>query len=269
MTAVAEHLLTPFLDAPERSGILTDFDGTLAPIVADPTASRPLPEAVDVLHRLARTYRRVAVVSGRPAAFLADHLRLGTADAGVPGEGLVAIGLYGLEMADGGDVTTHPSAAEWREVVTHVADRADEEGPPEVLVERKGLSLTLHYRTAPEHADWARTWAAEQAEHTGLVRHSGRMSEELRPPLSVDKGTVVAQLAEGLAAACFFGDDSGDLPAFEVLDRLARDDGVATLKVGVRSEEAPPDLLDSADVVVDGPLGAVEVLSRLLATSAR
>ena len=264
--AVDDHdrLLAPFLEDPGRAAIVTDFDGTLAPVVADPEASRPLPEAVQLLHRLAERYRRVAVVSGRPAAFLAAHLRLAElADAQPPGEGLLAVGLYGLEMADGDQVTTDPRAAEWMPVVSRVADLAEEDGPSDVFVERKGLSLTLHYRRAPHRAEWARQWATEQAERTGLVRHAARMSEELRPPLTVDKGTVVADLVRGLDAACFFGDDLGDLPAFAVLDGLAGG-GVATLKVGVRSEEAPEELLESADVVVDGPQGAVAVLTKLL-----
>ena len=259
MDRVDDELLEPFRHAPERTGILTDFDGTLAPIVEDPTTSRPLPEAVDALHELAGRYRRVAVISGRPAAFLATHLDL----ANRP-EGLVAVGLYGLERADGDEVVTHPAGADWRAVITSVADLADEAAPPGVIVERKGLSLTLHYRTSPSSLEWARAWAAEQADRTGLAHHPARMSEELRPPVSVDKGTAVAELAEGLGAVCFFGDDVGDLPAFEVLDRLAAG-GMATLKVGVRSEEAPGELLEAADAVVDGPPGVADVLSRLLA----
>lgn len=254
-----ERLLRPIKEAPDRTAILTDFDGTLAPIVDDPTTSRPLPEAVDALHDLAARYRRVAVISGRPASFLATHLEL----AG-RGDGLVAVGLYGLERADGDEVVTHPAGADWRAVISDVADRADEVAPEGVIVERKGLSLTIHYRTATASTEWVRSWVAEQAERTGLARHAARMSEELRPPVSVDKGTAVAELAEGLGAVCFFGDDVGDVPAFAVLDRLAGE-GVATLKVGVRSEEAPPELLAAADLVVDGPPGVVDVLSRLRA----
>lgn len=248
-----------FRSDPRNAGILSDFDGTLAPIVDDPDASRPLPEAVDLLHRLAATYRRVAVISGRPAAFLSTHLRL----ADRPADGLVAIGLYGLEMADGDQVTTDPRVGEWVPVVDEVACLADEQAADGVLVERKGLSLTLHYRTAPQAATWATEWAAAQAERTGLIRHPARMSEELRPPLPVDKGTVVAALAEGLRCVCFVGDDLGDLPAFAALDELAGA-GVTTVKVGVRSEEAPPALLAGADHVVDGPIGVVELFSRLL-----
>lgn len=261
---MAEDLMAPFLHDPRRAGVLTDFDGTLAPIVVDPTASRPLPEAVDVLHRLAARYGRVAVISGRPAAFLASHLRLGAKPDRQARDGLLAVGLYGLEIADGDQVITDPRALEWLPVVEEVARRADEQAPLAVLVERKGLSLTIHYRTAPGAAGWAAEWVAEQAARTGLVRHPARMSEELRPPLPVDKGTAVSALVEGLAAACFLGDDRGDLPAFAALDALACDTGMVVLKVGVRSDEAPSELLAAADVVVDGPVGAVGMLTRLL-----
>jgi trehalose 6-phosphate phosphatase len=261
----ADRLLDPIRATPASAGVLTDFDGTLAPIVADPTMSRPLPIAVETLHRLAGIYHRVAVVSGRPASFLSTHLRLRDRSAvATPGEGLVVVGLYGLEMADGDQITTDPRAVEWRTVIDHVADLADEHVPPGMLVERKGLSLTLHYRTSPDQAGWAERWAGEQATNTGLLMHPARKSVELRPPLDVDKGTVVAGLTTGLEAVCFLGDDSGDLPAFGVLDRLRDEQGVATLKVGVRSEEAPPELLERADLVVDGPEGAVDVLIGLL-----
>lgn len=261
-------LLAPFLASPGEAAILTDFDGTLAPIVDDPAASRPLPEAVDVLHRLAARYARVAVISGRPAAFLAHHLRLADHDDRAPGTGdrLMAVGLYGLETADGDRVSTDPRVMEWLAVVDDAACRAEEEAVAGVFVERKGLSLTLHYRTSPSAAAWAAAWAAAHAERTGLVRHPARMSEELRPPLPVDKGTVVADIAAGLRAVCFTGDDIGDLPAFETLDDF-RAGGVATLKVGVRSDEAPAELLAAADVVVDGPPGVVDLLSRLLGPS--
>jgi trehalose 6-phosphate phosphatase len=249
-------LLAPFLDSPRTAGILTDFDGTLAPIVEDPAGARPLPGAVEVLHRLARRYKRVAVVSGRPAAFLARRLRLEEAPE------LFVSGLYGMEYAEGDATTTHPRAAEWRAVIETAACEAEEQAPAGVMVERKGLSVTVHYRRAPEHGEWARLWCEATAERTGLVVHPARMSDELRPPVEVDKGTVVADLAEGLAAVCFLGDDVGDLPAFAALDRL-RDHGVATLKVVAGSDEVPPGLVDVADLVVDGPTGALALLEKL------
>ena len=257
-SASLDALLAPFLAAPHRAGVLTDFDGTLSPIVEEPASARPLPEAVDVLHRLAARYARVAVVSGRPAAFLAQRLRAAAAP------GLVLSGLYGMEYAQGDQVTTNPLAEEWRVVVHRVACEAEEQAPPEVHVERKGLSVTLHYRTCPEQAVWVRTWTEAQAARTGLLVHPARMSDELRPPVEIDKGTVVAELAAGLSAVCFLGDDVGDLPAFAALDRLRDKDGVATLKVVVASPEAPRALIDEGDVVVDSPAAALDVLERLL-----
>jgi len=249
--------------SPGASGILTDFDGTLAPIVGDPAAARPLVGAVDVLHDLARRYARVAVVSGRPAAFLSDHLGLAHQDQP---SGLFAVGLYGLETATGGgEVSTHPLAEPWRAVVAATADRAEKEAPAGVLVERKGLSVTLHYRAHPEAEAWCRAWTVEEAARTGLELHGARMSEELRPPVAVDKGTVVADLAAGLSTVCFLGDDRGDLPAFVALKELERtQSGFIAVTVAVRSSEAPVALLDQADLVVEGPPGALALLRSLL-----
>lgn len=130
------------------------------------------------------------------------------------------------------------------------------------LVEDKGLSLTLHVRTAPELEDEVRAWAAAEAARSGLIERPAKASVELHPPVPTDKGTVVEAAAGGMAAAAYFGDDMGDLPAFDALDRLAAA-GVGTVRVAVRTEEAPPALLRRADVVVDGPEGALAVLEDL------
>ena len=240
--------------APDRTGVITDFDGTLSPIVLDPAAAMPLPEVPHVLAALGRTYGRVAVVSGRPAAFLLD--RLG------PLAGVRMVGLYGLEWAEGATVVEHTDAARWRDVITAVVGEADAAAPPGVTVEPKGLSVTLHVRSVPQLGDWALQWATLAAERHGLVIHPARKSVELRPPVPVDKGSVVEDLLTGLGAGCFMGDDIGDLPAFDALDRLAAG-GLAAVRVAVRSAEAPPELLRRADVVLDGPIGALGLLEEL------
>jgi trehalose 6-phosphate phosphatase len=251
------ELLEPFLSQPERAGVITDFDGTLAPIVADPKASRPFAGATDALRRLARVYRCVAIVSGRPAGFLLD--RFGS-------DGLVLSGLYGLELVRNGRIEVDPSAEPWRAIVDGAARAAEAQAPDGVGIERKGLSVVLHVRTAPEFAGWVETWVTSEAAVTGLAVHPARMSWELRPPVGRDKGTVVGELAAGLDAACFIGDDVGDLPAFDALDRMVAD-GARGLKVAVRSPEAPPEMLARADLIVDGPPGVVELLERLNAAS--
>lgn len=242
--------LAPLLDDPARAGVFTDFDGTLSPIVDDPGAAAPLPGVLDVLRRLTARFAVVGVVSGRPVSYLAGHL----------GEKLWLSGLYGLETLRRGERSEAPEAAEWRAVVAAAVERGRESFGD--AIEEKGLSLTLHFRTRPELGNEARTWAEAEAERSGLLVRSAKASIELHPPVLADKGTVVCAAADGLVAACFLGDDVGDLPAFDALDRLAAA-GLHAVRVAVSTPEAPAELLERADLVVDGPEGALALLERL------
>ncbi len=247
-----DQLVAPIREDPASAAILSDFDGTLSPIVLDPATARPLTGVRAALAGLVEPYAVVAVISGRPVDFLED----------VVPEGVVVSGLYGLETLRDGVRSDLEGAGVWREVVQHVATASRSSGPLGMLVESKGLSLTLHFRTNPELADEVHEWAEAQAARSGLLVRPARMSVELHPPIECDKGTAVASLTKGLRAALFLGDDAGDLPAFTALDALAIN-GVAVAKVAVRSPEAPPALLDAADAVVDGPQGALDLLRNL------
>lgn len=228
----------------------------------------------ELLARLAVRYRKVAVISGRPVAYLAEHLAGAWGGAGPGAAHIELVGLYGLERlgaSRSAEVQVPPAAERWRDAVETVASEAERRlaGEPGKLrglaVERKGLTVTLHYRKAPALAGWVEAFAAEQSGATGLVAHPGKMSVELRPPVPTDKGSVVTDLAEGLSAVCYLGDDTGDLPAFEALKAL-RDQGIFTLAVAVRSgigDETPPSLLAAADLVVEGPEGVLDVLRGL------
>jgi len=243
-----------FRHDPASCGVLVDFDGTLSAIVDEPSAARPLEAVPDLLDRLSRRFGLMAVVSGRPVAFL----------EGVLPATIRLSGLYGLEQSHLGHRRDDPSAGAWREVVADVVAASESGGPEHMGVESKGLSLTLHYRTQPALEDAVRAWARQQAARSGLLVRPAKMSVELHPPVAADKGTAVEGLCAGLAGVCFVGDDVGDLPAFDALDRLAAS-GVDTLRVAVDSAEAPARLLERADLVVDGPLGAVAFLEDLAA----
>lgn len=239
---------------PARSGVLSDFDGTLSAIVEDPASARPFAGVPAVLERLAARYAVVAIVSGRPVDFL---------EAQLPASVRMS-GLYGLEGSDRGVRSEPDGAGPWREVVADVATAAEAHGPRGMTVEPKGLSLTLHFRTEPDLAGPVADWAVRQASRSGLTVRPAKMSIELHPPVPVDKGTAVESLAAGLGAVCYIGDDVGDLPAFDALDRLAAA-GAATVRVAVRSSESPAAVLERADVLVDGPAGAVAALEHLAA----
>jgi trehalose 6-phosphate phosphatase len=236
------------------AGVFSDFDGTLATIVDDPASSRPIAGAADALEALADRYARVGVISGRPGAFLAEHLG---------GRGVALTGLYGLESVTAEGVVPVAEAEAWTRAVDEAAASAEAELPPALGVERKGLTMAVHFRVAPGYADLARRWADETAARTGLAVHPARMSFELRPPLPHDKGLVLAHSAAGLTHVIFVGDDRGDLEAFDALDRMAADDGVTSVRVAVRSAESPGELLERADLVIDGPPGVLHLLREL------
>ena len=247
-----DEALAPFRDRPDQAAIVIDFDGTISPIVEDPSLAVPLPGVPDLLNRLADRFAVVAVVSGRSIEYL----------EGLFSESVMISGLYGLQVDDHGERRDHPLGGSWREVIDDVAGLAEARGPDGMRVERKDLSITLHYREHPELEGSVREWAEAQGLRSGLLVRPARQSYELHPPIDADKGTALIDLTEGIDAVLFIGDDLGDLPAFDALDELQQS-GAAVLRVAANSTEAPPELLDRADVVVDGPEGVVRLLEDL------
>jgi trehalose 6-phosphate phosphatase len=245
-------LLAPFGVDPRSAGVFCDFDGTLADIVLDPQRARPVDGAVEVIGRLAEVVGRVGILSGRPIDFLEPLF---------PPQVFLA-GLYGLEVREDGQRRDHPQAGAWREVVDDVVAGSRSNGPEGMRTEHKGLSLTFHYRGAPELAEAVESWAAAQAARSGLAQRPARMSVELHPPIDADKGTALLEAAEALTAVCYVGDDLGDVPAYDALDRLSGKD-VDVLRAVVRSDEMAPGLLERADLVLDAPAQVVSLFTQL------
>ncbi len=236
---------------PSESAFVTDFDGTLAPIVDDPATAAPLSQSIEALRILGAHLKVVAIVSGRPVAFLRSHLAI---------EGVEIIGQYGLERLVDGHAVLDPRAEPYVDAVAAAAASADRRWP-ELNIERKGdIAFTVHWRTTPGSAPRADDVAALADQH-GLQVQPGRMACELRPAVPVDKGTAFADLASDARYRAFAGDDDGDVAAFKV--EFGPPDGGATVRIGVSSAEAPPELLDLADVVVDGPEGLAALLGDL------
>jgi trehalose 6-phosphate phosphatase len=250
-----ERALAPFRDHPELALVATDFDGTLSPIVEDPAVAAPLDGIPDLLADLAGHVGEVAVISGRPLDFL---------DRWFPHPSAVTlVGLYGLEVRRRGVRDDHPTSGVWRETMADVAGLARLQGPADMDVELKGLSITLHYRRHPEIAPQVERWAELIARPAGIRVRAAKKSVELHPPIDEDKGTVLHRLASDLDGPVLFaGDDLGDVPAFEYLGAL-RAAGRAVLRVAVDGPEVPTELTDLADLVVDGPAEVARLLERL------
>jgi trehalose 6-phosphate phosphatase len=231
-----------------HAGLLLDFDGTLSEVVARPELARPAPGAREALEALTARFALVAVITGRRAEEVA---------ALVDVDGVTYEGLYGMQE----DAPELAFA-----VLPQVEAAASVE--PAAWVEDKGASVAVHYRQADD-PDTARprliAALAAVAASTGLVLSEGKRVVELVPPDRPLKGGAVERLvgAWALTAALVAGDDVADLDSFEALDRLAAR-GLTTVKVAVRGDETPARLVESADVVVEGPAGLVGFLRDLV-----
>ena len=248
---------------PARAAILTDVDGTLAPIVDDPAAAAPLPEARSALAELAGRYAVVGCVSGRAAE---EARRL------VGLEGLLYIGNPGLELLEPGAQRAHAAAtlAGHERDAADFAARLDPERLAEVglRLEDKGPIQALHWRGAEDEARAERLAAAVAAEAhvSGLETHRGRKVIELRPPVAFDKGTAIGEVAdrETIRHALYAGDDRTDVDGFQALrDRRANGALASAVCVGIVSPESPPEVATASDLTVPDPAAFADLLRGL------
>lgn len=266
-TAAGAAGLAALLAEPARAVVAVDYDGTLAPIVEQPGRAFPHPEAVATLGRLAGVVGAIAVITGRPVA---DVLDLGAMRGAAGLERLVILGQYGLEYYDAAtdEVTMPeppPGVAMARERLPALLGVAGV--PPELAIEDKGHALVVHTRRLPDPAatlERLRAPLAALAEKAGLEAAPGRLVVELRPP-GLDKGRALTRFVRqhDAHAVLFAGDDVGDLPAYDAVERL-RAEGVPGVTVCSESPEVAA-LCERADIVVDGPAGVVALLAALTA----
>src|SRR5690606_12688152 len=218
-TRAGREGLDALLARPDRALIGLDFDGTLAPIVADPDRARAHPGAVPALAALAPKVASVAVITGRPPGVAVRNGGF----AGVPGlEHLVVLGHYGAERWDAvtGTVTApepHPGVAAVRAELPGLLDRVGAwQG---TWVEEKGRAVAVHTRRAAEPQaafEALREPLPGLAARHGLIVEPGRMVLELRPP-GMDKGVAVEEYARpsGAGAELCARDELGGPPAAE------------------------------------------------------
>jgi trehalose 6-phosphate phosphatase len=263
-SALSYEAVAPLRQDPARAAILLDIDGTLAPIVDQPDEAS-VPEGTrQLLIQISRRYGLVACVSGRRASEARAMVSIGT---------ISYLGSHGAELLRAGWTTPvlDPRLRDWAHKIREFGNRVD---TPDlrrlrIRVEDKGAILAFHWRLAgdEEAARVAIDAVAAQAEAEGLRTHWGRKVLEVRPPVQIDKGAGIANLLQDtdVDGAMYVGDDVTDLDAFRILRRLA-DEGRLThvLRVGVRSQEGPTEIVSEADIVVEGTDGVQELLSVLL-----
>jgi trehalose 6-phosphate phosphatase len=236
-------LLAPLARVPERSALILDVDGTLAPIAVRPELARVPDETRREMRRLATRYLLVACLSGRPGA---------DAAALVGVEGVRYVGNHGLEL--------RRDARQLAETMARFRDEIDSAWP----IEDKGLTLSFHYREAADESAAVETLEgiAARARERGLDPRWGRKVLEVRPAVAGDKGTAVRTLLEESAArlGLYAGDDATDVDAFRGLVEAGLEHAV---RIAVSSAEAPCELIEEADLAVDDPAALVALLHLL------
>jgi trehalose 6-phosphate phosphatase len=245
-------------EASGHCGFFFDFDGVLAPIRADPESVAPTPGVTDELASLESLAEKVAIISARPVQFLLGRFCELSA--------VSLYGLYGLESAVGGVISTDPTATSWVPVIRAVTEDAGRQLPAGVYVEDKHLSVALHYRQHPEHEAVVQRWASTQAKARGLSEQRGRMVSELKPPVSIDKGTILRAEVADLRSAWYFGDDISDAKGFAALrDRQRQDADFFGVCVAVKNPETGEALAEEADFTVADPAGMPDLLRTAVA----
>ena len=271
--------LERILGRPGRLLIVSDFDGTLAEGSRDPAAAAIVPLARRALRRLAGIERRrpdrlaVAILTGRAVPDAARRVRVG---------GIRYLGDHGLqtgtyprgrqaERVEVAVVSDHEHAVEPAAIL---ADRVPRllGSPSWLFVERKGPSVAFHVRQADDRV--AARAAVEGAIETvdrdlpphDLAHYRGRLVVDLRPRSAGGKREAMKRLIHDLrpSSVVVLGDDLSDADAFAVVrERRAAGnlDGLAIAVTGPHG--MPPEVRETADLMLAGPFYAARALSLL------
>lgn len=221
--------------------LVFDYDGTLSPIVPDPSTAFMRPETRDLLAAAARLYP-VAILSGRARREVmkyVDGIRV-----------LDVIGNHGLEVFGAALGSAMAKVREWRQ---ELEERL--EGLPGVVLEDKRCSLAVHYRASTDPS-WARQVirrVASDLEGARLI--GGKEVVNIVVANAPDKGAALVRLRERLAnpPTIFVGDDDTDEDAFAV-----RGADVLGIRVGASDRSVAPHFLRDQEEVD-------ELLRRLIA----
>jgi trehalose-phosphatase len=230
--------------------LLLDYDGTLTPIADRPDLAVLPPETRDLLRDLSRHERFVlGIISGRSLADITAMVNI---------DGLIYAGNHGLEISGPGMDYVHPEASQLGGDLSEVYSqlRCSLAHLPGVLVEHKGLTLTVHYRMAPEPA--AAEVEAAVAAIAGPSVESGRFNitrgkevVEVRPAVPWHKGKAISKLQAAYPQATlpvFFGDDLTDEDGFAVVQDAG---GLAVFVGPARTPTCALHRLDSPQEVAE------------------
>jgi len=206
--------------------LLSDYDGTLTPIVSRPEEAILSPEVREKLLALAdKPAFSVGIISGRPLLEVKALVGI---------EGIYYAGNHGFEIEGPGLNYINPQA---KEAQTEMKDLAQQfsarlAGIGGVIVENKGLSLSVHYRLVKESEEKLVAEIFHQITsprlRDGKIRvSSGKKVLEVRPPIDWHKGKATETIMKEIktviggevGSVIYLGDDTTDEDVFRIIHR--------------------------------------------------
>jgi trehalose 6-phosphate phosphatase len=226
-----EHLLSSWLSFSQKFKLakhlllLTDYDGTLTPIVARPELANLTVSMRLLLQELQQMHNvTLGIISGRALDDIRNKIGI---------NGIIYAGNHGLEIEGPGIRFINPLAEEIKPaiaIIRYLLHRTfgTTRG---VLVEDKGLTLSVHYRLAEtnqtENVKSKLESVMEQADTLGHLKvTSGKKVFEVRPGIEWDKGKAIQLLMRKYGKtekysdliSIFLGDDITDEDGFKVIE---------------------------------------------------
>ena len=206
--------------------LLSDYDGTLTPIVSRPDEAILSPEVREMLTNLAKKPSlSIGIISGRSLSEIKKMVEI---------DGIYYAGNHGLEIEGPGINFVNPSALAARNEIRELARQlSDELGKIEgVIVEDKELSLSVHYRMVKTGDETVVAGIFHQITspllNEGKIKvTAGKKVWEARPPIDWHKGKtaeIIIQKIKGILnyqqlITVYLGDDKTDEDVFKIIQR--------------------------------------------------
>ncbi len=203
---------------------LSDYDGTLTPIVSRPEEALLSPQMKDRLIDLAGIPGvSVGIISGRGLDEVKSMVGI---------EEIYYAGNHGLEIEGPELDYVNPEALKSVSVIAGLTQRFSElfRSTEGVIIQNKKFSMSVHYRLVkPEDVEMVATTVRETVQpyiDNGSIRlFPGKKVWEIRPPIDWDKGKAVEsirrlvseKLLKSDILTVFLGDDTTDEDGFRVV----------------------------------------------------
>jgi trehalose 6-phosphate phosphatase len=234
----------------EKTTVVTDIDGTISEIVDIPGDAVVSPLMKEILKKLTKKFKLIAVVSGRSIKNIKNMIGI---------DEILYIGNHGMEISKNGKIMVSEDVKKYLPIVKEVTKKIQEDKSCQIdniMFEEKGICSTIHYRLC-EDPDEARkviiNALSNIEEAKDLKIAEGRKVIEIKPKIEQNKGTVLEKIIKdyNIQKVIYLGDDVTDADAFNRLKELKNNGKVDGEGIVVISQEIPEFVKENASYYVE------------------